>query len=321
MRSSPTSSLVRTSPTGLSTSSSVRVARRPLARASADYVQVGTVTNLAGQTYVDPYSAAAYDVPGGVSSFRVLTNLPEHTQTYDGLELSLVKRMANRWMFRCSEATSPGTTGRRKRATSSSSIPHRSGRPRACRLPSASCLLPRPSALNDYTSPMQIRHVADDDAEDYLTLRRESLLDSPLAFSASPGDDFMSTPDALRGLLRTAPDWIIVGAFDRTLIGAAGIFRVKRLKAAHLAWLWGMYVTPSHRGRGVAAQILAAAIAHSRSLPGVASVRLSVTTATPGARRLYERAGFVFWGNEPDALRHDGISVVEQHMTLDLPPS
>jgi hypothetical protein len=36
----------------------------------------------------------------GIPIFRVLTNQPDYGQTYDGLEVSLVKRMSNRWMFR-----------------------------------------------------------------------------------------------------------------------------------------------------------------------------------------------------------------------------
>ena len=45
---------------------------------------------------------------------------------------------------------------------------------------------------------------------------------------------------------------------------------------------------------------------------------LSVSSAAPEAKRLYERTGFQVWGTQPEALRHDGRSVVEHYMALQL---
>ena len=68
---------------------------------SADYELFKTITTPAGITEVDPYSVPVYVRKAGVvPTWKVLTNTPDYTQQYDGLELSLVKRMANRWMFR-----------------------------------------------------------------------------------------------------------------------------------------------------------------------------------------------------------------------------
>ncbi len=67
---------------------------------SADFVRVGTITRPAGVTEVDPYSIDVFHRPGGLPPFRVLTNLPDYSQEYNGLELSLIKRMAERWMLR-----------------------------------------------------------------------------------------------------------------------------------------------------------------------------------------------------------------------------
>ena len=97
-----------------------------------------------------------------------------------------------------------------------------------------------------------------------------------------------------------------------------GLHRDHHHKAAHKVHLWGMYVAPEQRRQGVAAALLAAAIAHARTLPGVAWAHLSVSDTAPAARRLYDRAGFHCWGSEPDALRHDGRSGVEHHLALRL---
>ena len=163
-----------------------------------------------------------------------------------------------------------------------------------------------------------IRMLCEEDAEAYTALRRASLSDAPFAFAASPEDDIAASVDAVREQLRKAPEFVIVGAFEPELVGALGVGRDRHIKAAHKVHLWGMYVAPTHRRRGIAAAILRAALAHARTLPGVACVHLSVSAKTPAAQRLYARAGFQIWGSEPDALRHAGEAVVEHHMILDL---
>jgi hypothetical protein len=73
---------------------------------SADFVQGGTV----GGSFTDPnsgrsetFSTVPYFVMrDGVATpvYAVVTNRPDYHQTYNGLELTLVKRLANRWMLR-----------------------------------------------------------------------------------------------------------------------------------------------------------------------------------------------------------------------------
>ena len=157
-----------------------------------------------------------------------------------------------------------------------------------------------------------------DDAEEYAALRRESLLDAPLALTASPEDDRASSVAGVREILARGPDSVIVGAFAAELVGAVGMYRDHHLKRAHKLHVWGVYVRPSHRGTGVGVALLEAAIAHARSMPGIACLDLSVNSTAPAAQRLYERVGFRMWGCEPDALRYRGQITQEHHMSLQL---
>jgi len=164
-----------------------------------------------------------------------------------------------------------------------------------------------------------IRALGEEDFDAYIALRQQALRECPLSFSASAADDFASSHDSLRQQLALAPDWVLFGAFDReVLAGAVGLFRQRRAKSAHRAMIWGMYVAPTHREHGFGAQLLDAAIAHARSLRGVAWIDLDVTSAAPAAKRLYERAGFQFWGTRREALRHEGHVVDEHHMALQI---
>jgi GNAT superfamily N-acetyltransferase len=60
----------------------------------------------------------------------------------------------------------------------------------------------------------------------------------------------------------------------------------------HTCEIKRMYVVPDARGRGVGRELLAALESLARDL-GYAVVRLDTGAKQPGARRLYERAGYV----------------------------
>lgn len=163
-----------------------------------------------------------------------------------------------------------------------------------------------------------IRLLREADADAYLALRREALGSAPLAFASSLDDDFALDRATLARQLDGSPEQVVFGAFAAALVGALGLFRDRHEKSAHKAHLWGMFVQPAQRGRGLGAQLVEAALDHARGLHGVAWVHVSVTAAALEAKRLYESAGFRAWGTEPDSLRHAGRSVSEIHMALSL---
>ena len=166
---------------------------------------------------------------------------------------------------------------------------------------------------------LRVRALLPEDAPSYVTLRREALLDAPLSFASSPDDDNASNALWVAEQIAKAPDAIFFGAFQGGLVGAVGLYRDRHLKSSHKAHLWGMYVTPAVRRSGAGARLLDAAVRHAEALAGISSVHLCVSSSAPGARRLYETAGFQAWGIEPDALRHEGETVSDLHMILRLP--
>ena len=158
-----------------------------------------------------------------------------------------------------------------------------------------------------------IRAHTPDDAAAFLTLRREALLGEPLSFAATPESDFARTIEAIRDYFNRG---VLFGAFDGAqLVGVVGLYRDWHPKTAHNAIVWGTYVQPPHRGRGIGRELMEAAIAHARTL-GVDNVRLSVSDSAPAARRLYERLGFRLWGTQPDALRHGDVRMAEHRLVL-----
>jgi GNAT superfamily N-acetyltransferase len=166
---------------------------------------------------------------------------------------------------------------------------------------------------------VQIRSLNSVDADALFQLRREALLDAPLAFSASPEDDIASSEEAVRAQLENRTGSLVFGAFEGGLHGMLGINRARHIKSARKAYLWGMYVKPQWRAQGAGAALLSAAITHARGLSGVRTLHLSVSEAAPEALRLYERAGFRIWATEPDSIQVGERLLSEYHMLLKLP--
>jgi ribosomal protein S18 acetylase RimI-like enzyme len=170
------------------------------------------------------------------------------------------------------------------------------------------------------------------DASRYSRLRRRMLVESPWSFSASPEDDAALEPARLAELLRDEESAIFAieaSAVERAgggrraasateLIAAATVVRMKRPKFAHRARIWGVFVEPEHRGRGLDRAVMEAAIGAARGWPGVDYVDLAVSANAPAAEHLYRRLGFVAWGREPEATEHAGRRHDEIHMTLRL---
>jgi GNAT superfamily N-acetyltransferase len=163
-----------------------------------------------------------------------------------------------------------------------------------------------------------IRLLTVDDADAWAHARLEALTAHPLMFGATPP----GSASELLGMFRervTQHESVIVGALrDSQLDGVVGVVRQPGLKERHKAVVWGVYVAPSTRSRGLGHALLNAAITHARSWPGLEQLHLSVSEVPEHARPLYERVGFVAWGREPRALVWNGISVDETHMVLDL---
>lgn len=162
---------------------------------------------------------------------------------------------------------------------------------------------------------MAIRALTAADAAAFVTLRLEGLRLCPEAFGASYAQEREDLAPRAAALLEGGH---VFGAFDAAgaLQGVIGLHRGGGEKTRHIATLWGLYVTPAARGRGLAAGLLAAAIAAAPA--GCHSLRLSVNSRNGAAQALYLRAGFRVWAVEEAALQVAGVFHDEAHMRLDL---
>ena len=160
-----------------------------------------------------------------------------------------------------------------------------------------------------------IRPLSFADAAQWRELRLEALRNFPTAF-ASAYEEALEQDLSARIPPPDSPS-VLFGAFvGGTLSGSAGLHVWPGIKQRHKSELWGMYVAPSLHRRGVGSALLSAVIEHARTR--VAVVQLTVLQANDAAKALYSRFGFVSYGIEKRALRHQGIDHDDELMALDL---
>jgi ribosomal protein S18 acetylase RimI-like enzyme len=151
-----------------------------------------------------------------------------------------------------------------------------------------------------------VRRINEADLPAVQKLRREALAADPLAFTASADSPIVLSEDAA-----------VFAAFDSDApVGMVGVYLQKSAKLRHRAEIWGFFVQPSARGRGLGRKLMEAAIAHARTWNGVVQVQLGVSHTAVAAKQLYESLGFKEWGLEPRALLWQGTAVDEYHLTL-----
>jgi len=167
------------------------------------------------------------------------------------------------------------------------------------------------------TQPWLIRALAPDDVAIFQPLRLEALRLHPAAFGVSVEEELAEGSQRMIGAYPS----VTLGAFaDGALVGSAGLLVPARVKQCHRGNLFGIFVTPAWRGRGLARSMLDQLLGHARAA-GLRHVTLSVTSGNISARALYRAAGFLTIGVEPDSLLIDSVAYDEERMALFLSPS
>nr|WP_154958285.1 N-acetyltransferase [Paenibacillus xylanexedens] len=162
-----------------------------------------------------------------------------------------------------------------------------------------------------------LRNIQRDESDLYWPLRLEALRTHPEAFGASYELSSQLSISEVKERIHNEPDDYILGAFtpDGMLAGMMGFKREYGLKLRHKGFIWGVYVSPAHRGNGLASQLLSEVLERGKHLETMKQINLSVVTTNGSAKRLYERHGFESYGIERNALEVGGQGYDEAHMT------
>jgi ribosomal protein S18 acetylase RimI-like enzyme len=107
-----------------------------------------------------------------------------------------------------------------------------------------------------------------------------------------------------------------VGMFEEgKLSGTAGFFRRSNNKERHKGHIWGVYVRPQSRGKGIARALMQEIIRRAHGIEGLEQVTL-VASANLPAQRLYKALGFESYGIERHSLKIDNDYIDDVLMVL-----
>jgi RimJ/RimL family protein N-acetyltransferase len=167
--------------------------------------------------------------------------------------------------------------------------------------------------------PASVRTLEAGDVAAFRTLRLAALRECPTAFSSSYEEECDIPLEHSAKRMAPDRDHVIFGAFaGEELVATTGLARERPRKLTHKAVIWGVYVAPAFRQRGIGRVLLQRALTYAAELPGLRRVSLGVNAANPAAIALYKSLGFEPFGLERDFLLVDGVLHDELHMTFEI---
>jgi GNAT superfamily N-acetyltransferase len=138
-----------------------------------------------------------------------------------------------------------------------------------------------------------VRRVEPDDWQAYREVRLAALRDAPTAFG-STYEQARELPEAeWRRRLGSGVGFLVYAPDGRPIGIAGGYVNPEN----GLPGLLAMWVGPSARGQGVAAELVEAVAGWAKGT-GADRIQLWVTETNDTARRLYERLGFTYNGEQ-----------------------
>lgn len=165
---------------------------------------------------------------------------------------------------------------------------------------------------------MEMTLLNESHAEDYWKLRLEMLKQSPSSFGSSYEEavNRQNPIETTKERLTTQGISTFGYYTGEKLVGTVTMVREEAMKMNHKASIYAMYVSPLHRGQGLARRLIEAAIEHAKETEGIEQLLLTVVTTNEIARGLYLSCGFKPYGTEKRALKYNGEYHDEELMVL-----
>lgn len=167
---------------------------------------------------------------------------------------------------------------------------------------------------------MLIRKLTASDGETFRDFRIEMCRESPEAFSDTPEEVAAFSDEKVKSTTTPSavyPEKFILAAFEgERLLATVAFHREENFKARHRGWIWGVYVRPEARGRGISRQLMKQVIEETSRIDGLEILGLVVSSTQTGARTLYASLGFITTGLFLDAYKFDEGHYVDHEIMM-----
>ncbi len=169
------------------------------------------------------------------------------------------------------------------------------------------------------TPELTIRPLEIDDFAMFLEIQREALVQSPELF----GSDYewfeslsILSKEQRYEKYMNFPYQYILGAVDDegNIAGMIGYSSEDSSKTRHKGTVWGLFVRPEFRGKGIATIMVMSVLETAQDMLDVEQVQLAVSTQNEASYGLYLRLGFNVFGTELHAMKIGDSYVDEYHM-------
>jgi RimJ/RimL family protein N-acetyltransferase len=167
--------------------------------------------------------------------------------------------------------------------------------------------------------PLFIRPLEIDDFGAFLEIQRDALIHAPEVFGSDY--DWFEALSILSKEQRyekymNFPYQYLLGAVDEEgqIMGMIGFSSDhNKAKTRHKGKVWGMYVRPTNRGKGLASDLVNTVLTSAQDI-GCELIQLAVGTRNEASYSLYLRMGFTVYGTEARAMKIDDEYVDEYLM-------
>jgi len=171
-----------------------------------------------------------------------------------------------------------------------------------------------------FQTRIEIKKLSPSDALAFLKIRLTALAESPNAFMMDTVDEENETAQTILHRIydeNQPSETFVIGAFEQgQLLGTSAFKRKKWRKLQHRGTLWGVYVLPDYRKRGIARILVQKTIDTAKEISELDQITLEVSGRFQ--KKLYESLGFVAWGVEKNATKIGENYLTWTHMVLNL---
>lgn len=140
---------------------------------------------------------------------------------------------------------------------------------------------------------------------EYKELRLKALKDNPLAFDSSPEDEEQLSEEEWKEKLAEENDFKVFIEDNRRLIAKMEVEWDKRAKVRHIAEVYGVYIDPQYRGKGLG-KMLMDAVEKLAPQHDIKKLWLDVVVTQAPAMGLYRKLGFREIGRTEMSIQVDG---------------